>query len=366
MTGIRVAMLNNIPSPYSVDLFRCLQNQYPETEFHFIFTSASEDNRNWKTDFSDLKHAYVLKSRIIRLKTVFDQRYVHLPANIRKTLDRINPDVVIAKEYNPSALQSLSWCRKHKKKYIHVTEGTLNSEKKLNPVQKLSRKRIIAGSDYLIGASTKSKEKLLAWKAPEEKTDICWLTFDFSRMQKIERRPVRGCLLYVGSMAERKGIDLLIRALPYLKTDYTLNIVGNGTPEQESALKKLAEDLGVSGRIRWCGYLEGDELYRKYSEAEVFVLPTREDCFGMVLLEALIMGIPIVSSKYADGAYDIVDEGVNGCLADPFRPEEFAGAIGRVMNSEEIQKNAGTMNYDRFRLENVAKAYMKAVRSVLS
>ncbi len=366
MTVTRIAMLNNIPSPYSVDLFRCLQNQYPDTEFYFIFTSGSEDNRNWNTDFSDLRHAYVLKSKVIRLKTVFDQRYVHLPANIRETLDRIDPDAVIAKEYNPSALQSLSWCRKHKKKYIHVTEGTLNSEKKLNPIQKLSRKRIISGADYLIGASTRSKEKLLAWGADEDKTDICYLTFDFSRMGQIERRPVKGSLLYVGSMAERKGIDLLIRALPYVKSDFVLNIVGNGTAEQENALKRMADELNVSQKIRWCGYLEGEELYQKYAEAEVFVLPTREDCFGMVLLEAMVMGLPIVSSKYADGAYDIVKEGINGYLADPEKPEEFAGALDRVIGHREFQLNAAKMNYDRFRLENVAEVYMKAVNRVLS
>lgn len=53
------------------------------------------------------------------------------------------------------------------------------------------------------------------------------------------------------------------------------------------------------------------ELLEEYQKAQIFVLPTREDCFGLVLLEALCAEVPIISSKYADGAYDVIDEGKN-------------------------------------------------------
>ena len=74
-------MLNNIPSPYSVDLFACLENSYPEYEFHFIFTNTNEDNRNWNLKEGKLRNVTFLKSSVLKLKTAYDHRYIHFPAD---------------------------------------------------------------------------------------------------------------------------------------------------------------------------------------------------------------------------------------------------------------------------------------------
>lgn len=62
-------------------------------------------------------------------------------------LTRINPDVVIAWEYNPSALKALLWCKRHGRKFIHLTDGTLHSERNIGRVQKLMRHIIIRHAD---------------------------------------------------------------------------------------------------------------------------------------------------------------------------------------------------------------------------
>ena len=361
----RIVMINNIPSPYYVDLCRTLQAKYPMYEFHFVFTSAAEGNRSWKAETEGLDHASILSSRVIRLKTRHDQRYIHFPGNIKKTLNEIDPAIVVAKEYNPAALSSLSWCRKKKRPYIHVTEGTLINEQNLNPIQKYSRRRIIHGADYCIAASTKAKEKLRYWNCPEEKIGVSYLTFDWEKLKKTERTPVPGRLLYVGSFAKRKGVDLLIQAVARLSVPYELHIVGNGTAEEESALKKQAALLGVSGKIRWCGYLEGEALYREYAEASAFVLATREDCFGLVLLEAAIKGVPIVSSCYADGAYDIVEQNVNGLIADPYDADSFAKAIENVLTDPDYQRRAAEKDLSAFALENTTEIYGTALARLL-
>ena len=356
--------MNNIPSPYSVDLFRTLQKNYPEIDFHVIFTNASEGNRNWKGDVSSLANVTVLKSKVIRLKTGNDQRYIHFPGNIAKELERISPAAVFAKEYNPSALSSLAWCRRNKRKYIHVTEGTLLTEQHLNPVQLLARRWIISSSDYCIASGSKAKEKLRYWKCPEERIAVSYLTFDHTALKAIKRQPCPGRILYVGSLAVRKGVDLLLQSLPYLKEDWNLHIVGSGSEKERSDLMETAKRLSISDRITWCGYLEGDALYRQYAEASVFALATREDCFGLVLLEAAFKGVPIVSSIYADGAYDIIEQGKTGLLADPYHPREFADAIAGILRSPEYEKNAACADLSRFEIENTAAVYPRVLAEI--
>ena len=176
----------------------------------------------------------------------------------------------------------------------------------------------------------------MRWGLNEEAIFTELLTVDVEEFAGGHREVKKNIILYVGSLIKRKGVDLLISSLPLIRNDYILRVVGNGTEKEISDLRKIAGDLGVSARIEWCGFKEGKELVREYKQAAVFVLPTREDCFGLVLLEALASGVPIVASRYADGAYDMVVPGKNGLMVDPYNREELAGAIDFVLGNPDI------------------------------
>ncbi len=271
---------------------------------------------------------------------------------------------MVAFEYNPAALQSLLWCKLHGKKFVHLTDGTLYSERYVDTLRKLSRKLITKQADACIASSTKAKEKLLAYGVPEHKIFLSLLTVDFEENEIEKREAVSGRLLYVGSMVKRKGLDLLIQALPYVQAEWKLHIVGNGSEEEIAQLTQLAQNAGVSERIIWRGYQEGEALAQEYRQAKVFVLPTREDCFGLVLLEALAHGVPIVSSKYADGAYDVISNAQEGCVVDPEDAQAMAKEIDRYLLLDENKTIAAGENLKRFKFENVAKGYQDAVSFV--
>lgn len=360
----KVAMITNIPSPYRVDLFHYIQTHIDDFSFHVIYTNRNEDNRCWDIPEEKFINTHILESKILKVRNQLDTRYIHFPGNVGKVLSEITPDVVIAFEYNPAALQALFWCRVHGKKFIHLTDGTLHSERNINLVQKLARKIICSNADACIASSTKAKEKLRAWGVPEEKIFISLLTVDISPYLGLKREPVPGRLLYVGSMIPRKGLDLLVDALPYVNEAVELRVVGNGTEDQIQALKRTAAQKCVANKLTFCGFLQGETLLEEYRKAQVFVLPTREDCFGLVLLEAMCAGLPIVASKYADGAYDIVAEGRNGYIADPFVPVEFAQAIDCALEKGN-SLSASEEQIEKFTFENVSTAYVKAVDYVL-
>ena len=362
---IKVALITNIPSPYRVDLFYYMQTHLKEYEIHVIYTNQSEDNRKWKIENEKLINSHILNSKIIKLKGELDDRYIHFPGNIGRILSRLKIDVVIAWEYNLAAIQSMIWCKIKKKPFIHLTDGTLYSERNIGNLQKISRKLITQNADACIASSSKAKEKLMRWSVPEEKIFISLLTVDITKIRKTEHKPESGRLLYVGSMIQRKGLDLLLKALLYVVNDYLLHIVGNGNEKQIEELKKIAKDLGATDHIQFCGFKQGEELINEYQRAQAFILPTREDCFGLVLLEALCAEVPIISSKYADGAYDIVNEGKNGILVDPYDSKEFGSTINKVLKKEISLDGKEDMIVGKFTFDEVSKGYKNAIAYVL-
>lgn len=366
----KIIIVTNIPAPYRVALYSYLNREIDEMKFYIIYTNESEGNRHWEIYEKELENSIILKSKVIRVRTKYDYRYIHIPNKIFKTLKELKPDAVIAMEYNMAALLSLCWCKLKKRKFIHLTDGTLNSEKNLNFIQIASRKIICRFANSFIASSTKAKEKLISWKVPDNKINLSLLTVDLDKFIVTEKKFFsKNIILYVGSFAERKGIDLLFEALSLVDLDYEVHIVGDGDSANYKKLCDLADKLNLTDKIVWCGYLDGEKLKDEYRSASVFVLPTREDCFGLVLLEALCSKTPIISSKYADGAYDVVSQRENGLIIDPYNKEEFAKAICLVLSDEYVRRlySENCVKYlEKFSLESVSKGYIKAINSVIA
>lgn len=361
----KILLIANIPSPYRVDLFYYLQTHIKQYEFHVMYCAKEADNRCWNVDDAKLSNTIFIKTKAIPIKRKYDIKHIYFPENISKKLTEMSPDVVIAWEYNPVAIMAMLWCKLHGKKYINLTDGTLYSERNINFIQKINRKIIAKGCDAAIASSTKAKEKLEAWNVSDKKIFISLLTVDTSVYSEAVRKPIEGRLLYVGSMIERKGLDLLISALEYVKEEFCLHIVGNGTEDEVQTLKKQIEKANLPGTVEFCGFKQDKDLLEEYQCASAFILPTREDCFGLVLLEAACMGTPVITSKYADGAYDIITENVNGAIIDPYNAEEFGNTITSVLQKPEKYK-ADEKLFDKFSFESVSKGYIDAIEYVLN
>ncbi|MGN1234528.1 MAG: glycosyltransferase [Christensenellaceae bacterium] len=356
---MKTLIITNIASPYRVDFFDYLIRTYPEYGFRVLYTSDKQEGREWSLQEEKLHDALFLRSRSLTLGKKGWERTIYFPANPQRTISEVSPDVVIAMEYNPAALAALSWCKRRKVPFIHWTDGTLVNERKLNVVQKWARRRIVSSADAFIASSSAAKHKLEVYGAKGE-IFVSFLTVDIDRYLVEKTSAGSSALITVGGLIERKGVDLLIRAVARLQGT-KLIVVGNG-PERET-LEALARECGVDAEFT--GFLEGEALRNAYARADAFVLATREDCFGLVLLEAMCASLPVISSKYADGAYDLIDD--NGAIADPFCEEEFAEAIARVLSENGADNVLGRRSYERareFAFAKVALPYLAAVDSV--
>ncbi len=141
-------------------------------------------------------------------------------------------------------------------------------------------------------------------------------------------------VLALGRMANNKGYDLLIQALPTLvelvPDARLVAAIGSSDSEQDdegvAELKQLAEELQVADHIKWVKYVPDEDLANFYRAAAVFALPSRYEPFGMVAIEAMACGTPTVVTVHG-GLFELMKFGQHALYADPFRPVEFGAML---------------------------------------
>jgi phosphatidylinositol alpha-1,6-mannosyltransferase len=157
-------------------------------------------------------------------------------------------------------------------------------------------------------------------------------------------RPV---LLYLGSLKTRKNLPTLLAALALIRKerdDARLVLVGQG--DQAQALQRQAQALGLSEHVRFVGFVPEADKVRWYNLADVFVLPSRLEGFGLVAAEAMACGKPVVASRTAS-LPEVVAHGETGLLCDPDDPGDFAQTITRLLRERELATRMGQAGQDR-------------------
>lgn len=180
-------------------------------------------------------------------------------------------------------------------------------------------------------------------------------------------------LLFVGAIRPVKGVDILLRAVRLLADsgrDATLVLVGESYfksyQREYDRLRKMVEDLRLGSRVNFAGKRRPPELVRSIQESAVLVLPSRAESFGMVLVEALACGTPVVATR-CGGPEDIVTEEV-GVLVPPEDAQALAGGIAQVLDrrSEYDPVKLRAYALERFGLEAVGKRLQALYTEALS
>jgi D-inositol-3-phosphate glycosyltransferase len=149
-------------------------------------------------------------------------------------------------------------------------------------------------------------------------------------------------LLFVGRLDAIKDLDLLLASVAAMRTPARLYVVGgnpDGDPEVER-LRGVADSLGIAGRVVFPGAVAQRELPRYYRAADAVVVTSRYESFGLVAVEALASGTPVVASEVG-GLPSIVRDGENGLLVRWRRPEEFAARLDRLLGDAEVRTRLG-------------------------
>lgn len=179
------------------------------------------------------------------------------------------------------------------------------------------------------------------------------------------QRPV---FLFVGQIVPRKGLKTLLDACSQLKkmgySDYSLMIIGEG--EQRPELEFLVQQAGLEEQVMWMGKIPYGELGAYFQLADVFVFPTHDDIWGMVLPEAMAFGKPVISSTGA-GAAEMVKEKHNGFLFEPEQSECLAKLMCLFLEDPSLAKKMGhnsLATMTQHTPQNAASYFVEALNDV--
>jgi len=178
-------------------------------------------------------------------------------------------------------------------------------------------------------------------------------------------------ILFVGRIEPLKGIDILINAVAQLgeESDFHVLIVGGDrrSRQQVSHLQELASDLGIGERVCFLGAVDHEQLPLYYNAADVCVVPSYYESFGLVALEAMACGTPVVASRVG-GLTGTVRDGETGYLISWRCPEPFAERLELLLGNEALRRRFGEAArevVERYRWANVAEAVVGLYRELL-
>lgn len=265
-----------------------------------------------------------------------------------KKVKEVKPDVVITEGFGGWAPAGIRYAVLHRKKLCMFYERTAYVER--NSPQWRSWYRRIVGMpvDHFLINGTLTEQYLnegLHFKhTPKVKGCMCADSFGLAEAVKTvtdadkqilsKELNLKGGLtyLFVGQMVERKGIEQLLdawKAHIEKHPDDNLIVIGKGI-----LLDKMKEQYDSCSSVHILGAVNYDLLYRYYALCDVFIMPTLEDNWCLVIPEAMACGKPVASSIYNGGHYELVQNGLNGYNFDPLKKEEILDTLDKFHGAD--------------------------------
>lgn len=213
--------------------------------------------------------------------------------------------------------------------------------------------KVIQSADSIVVFSQHERDAMIRlYNAPDEKIEVIPCGVDVELFspsdQKIARQKLGlqdgNVVLYVGRLEPLKGVDILLKAVAQLEQGEPVKtIIVGGDLEEDSEmgrLKSLSHELGISDHVSFLGRMNQQELPTYYNAADICVVPSYYESFGLVALESMACGTPVIASRVG-GLPTIVKDGLNGYLI-PWRcPEPFADGLDVLLGSPTIRNAMG-------------------------
>lgn len=380
--AIRVAFATNMISPYRVPLFAALGGTR-NWEFKLFSCCESEFDRQWRP-IHDLPfcHKQSLSLSYTRLVkhpgrvSFTDKRQVHIPLGLWVDLWRFRPDLVISGEMGARSLIAATYAFLMRKRLVIWFYSTLHTERDISWKQRLLRKVLTRMADAFIGMGMEARRYFESLGVHSEAIFDARNAIDMGpfqsqdgeqRRSSVRRRlGVSGlCFLYVGRINQLKGLDRLLKAWEVFcaqnGVEASLVLVGGG-PEKAN-LENRVSRRGLTN-VRFLGHVEPEQLPEIYHAADVFVFPTLEDVWGLVVNEAMTFGLPVICSKYAGCAPDLIIQDRNGWIVDPEDPEDFLQALRKAWdarNKKEGMARVAQESVARLTIPSMAEGFCRAV-----
>jgi glycosyltransferase involved in cell wall biosynthesis len=345
----RLVILTEIISPYRIPLFNALA-RHAEVDLHVIFLAETDPTlRQWQVYKDEIRFSYqVLASWRKRL----GKYNMLLNRGVFRALDAKAPDVILCGGYNyVASWQSLAWARQRKVPFVLWSESNAQDLRHGHAIVEFLKSRFLrqcsgfvvsgrAAQDYLC-AHKKVREEIIFTAPNAVDNDLFRAAATAARENAAAHRRELGLperyFLFAGRLVCEKGVFELLSA--YAKLDEStrrqvgLVLVGDGACRQQ--LEGAASSVSP-GMIRFAGFAQREQLAIYYALAEMLVLPTYADTWGLVVNEAMACGLPVILSRAAGCASELLKENWNGLLVLPRDVSSLTLAMRSLAGQPEL------------------------------
>ncbi len=346
---LKVVLLSEMLQPYRVPVFNALAER-DDLEFHVLLLSIIEANREWDVPFSRCRFEYtVLPSRDIYIHSL--DWGLHFNKGVTENLDRLNPDVIVGTGYSsPTLWIAQHWAKKHKRGYVLWSGSTEASSRLQNPLMKAMKRLFIRRCDAFLTYGSEATRTIANLGASPDRIVTGCNTVDiddFARITEAARNSTdfpawrqkfpQRIILFVGQMIERKGVADLLAAFRRVQTpDAGLILVGNGPLLEE--YKNQTRDLK---NVFWEGYVQSSEMGPYLAAADVLVMPSLIEVWGLVVNEAMAAGVPVIATTCSGSTRDLIEDGKNGYGFTAGDVNQLSGLLESVIKEPSRWESMG-------------------------
>lgn len=355
---MKVLFLTNVPSPYRVDFFNMLGKH---CELTVLFEKSTSDERDdyWKQYSFEHFEGIVLNGLKITTDT-------SLCLSVNNYLKNNSYDVIICMNFTtPTGMLAVRYMKKHKISYILESDGGF--AKNGEGFKEKIKSYFIKGASLYLSTSDTHDEYYKTYGADAKR--IIRYPFSSVKDEDIEKEIIsledklklrdelriteKKVLISIGQFIHRKGFDILLQSAKFLDDSVGVYIIG-GVPTNE--YYALVDDLGLKN-VHFVGFKKPDELRKYYRAADLFVLPTREDIWGLVVNEAISYGLPVVTTDRCLAGVEIINNDKNGYVVPVEDHKSLYVAIDKILSDKSFA--------DKIAKNNLEKAHMYTLETMV-
>lgn len=362
----RVLFLTYYASPYRVNFFELLGKRCNLT---VLLSDAPEEavhrDGSW---FGQCKGGF----QMVQLKKTARIGEDRLCLEVVSWLKKPYDEIVICGYSSPTAMLAMSWLRLRGIPFwMEVDGGMVRQEGK---AKYLFKRHLVSMASGWLSSGPKTSEYLIYYGARADRIFL----YPFSSLYQADilpeptpmaekmalRRELAMAEDYIvlatGQFIHRKGFDILMRGAALLPGNVGIYIVGGEAPKEY--LEERAR-LGLTN-VHFLGFQQKRELARLFRAADLFVLPTRYDIWGLVVSEAMAYGLPVVTTDRCVAGLELVENGVNGYIVPIEDPAALAEKIQRTLDADRMEMGRASLKkIQPYTLENMAKTHMEIFES---
>ena len=234
--------------------------------------------------------------------------------------------------------------------------------------QKPNERYVVSKIPNIIAVSSQAKNVIS--EMTQSKIHVIPNGIDFEDIQKVQphksiEHPI---ILFIGNLEKLKDIDSLIKAIPIIKKSIpNIRVFIGGEGSEENKLKKLAKKLNIEENVKFLGFASGDYKYSWYKTADLCVIPSLYETFGIVCLEAMACGKPVVASNIG-GIPFVVEDRETGLLFECGNAKDLAEKVIFLLQNEELREKmgeAGRKRAEEFTWDKIAGQTVEVYKEIL-